>query len=316
MRRLVWVLGVALVAAVVLPPWLAGPMGWEPDPRFRPALGRSVALADGRLLNVIEQGEGTPVILVHGLPSNATELAPLADALAAVGPYRVITYDRAGYGHSTREPAAEDPYTFRSNAGDLEALMDALEIDQAVLVGWSYGGGVVQTLAVMAPERVTQLVLVASVGPEVDPSREQPLAEKILVSSVGEAAMSWVGSIPPLADGLTRQGLAAAFAREEAIPDGWLEETRAALAMPGTVETWRLETRRADLSTLHPESITTPTLVIQGADDYLVPYTTGEALHAAIPQSRFAPVLSGSHMIPVTHADVLAREIHESVGAY
>ncbi|MGH0035576.1 MAG: alpha/beta fold hydrolase [Myxococcota bacterium] len=316
MRRLGLVLILALVAVLLLPPWLAGPLGWEPDPRHRPELGRSVVLADGRFLNVIEKGSGTPVILVHGLPSNASELAPLGDAIAAAGPYRVIAYDRVGYGHSTREAAAEAPYTFESNARELAALMDALGISQAVLVGWSYGGGIVMRLAADAPERASHLVLIASVGTDVDPGREHPLAERILVSPVGEWAMNWVGSIPPLADGLARQALAGAFAREEAIPDGWIEASRASLAMPGTLETWRLETRRMDRTRLHPERIDTPALVIQGADDYSVPYTTGEALHAALPNSRFEPVLSGSHMIPVTHAETLAARLHELVGAY
>lgn len=316
MRRLAWFLLAVIVAALVLPPWLAGPLGWEPDPGARPEVGRAVALPDGRLLNVIDEGSGTPVVLVHGLPSNATEMSALQDALVAVGPYRVIAYDRAGYGHSTREPAADAPYTFRSNARELEGLLDALGLPEAVLVGWSYGGGVVLRMAETSPERASRLVLLASVGAEAEPGREEPVAEQILLSSVGSWAMRWVGSVPPLADALTRQALTEAFAREEAIPPGWIERTRAALAMPGTVTTWREETRRMDRSKLHPGAVEVKTLVVQGADDYLVPYTTGEALHAALPDSQFEPVLSGSHMIPVTHAEEVARSIHEFVGAY
>jgi pimeloyl-ACP methyl ester carboxylesterase len=316
MRRLAVIVLILVVAALVLPPLLAEPLGLEPDPRDRPTLGSGVNLADGRVLNVLEWGEGEPVILVHGLPGNATEMAALGEAIAAAGPYRAIAYDRVGYGHSSREPAAEAPYTFDSNAAELAGLMDALGIEQAVLVGWSYGGGVVMRFAEAAPERVSHLVLVASVGPEADPGRSSPLAERVLMSPLGEWAMDWVAAVPPLADRMARVSLTNAFAREEAIPDGWVETTRAALAMEGTVTTWRLETERMDRSVLRPGTIHVPTLVIQGADDYLVPYTTGEALHAALPDSRFVPVLSGSHMIPVTHAGEIASEIHEAVGAY
>jgi pimeloyl-ACP methyl ester carboxylesterase len=54
-----------------------------------------------------------------------------------------------------------------------------------------------------------------------------------------------------------------------------------------------------------------PTLVIQGDEDFLVPYTVGEGLHRRIPGSRFVTVLNGSHMLPVTHPDALVKAIHE-----
>jgi len=317
MRRVVLFALLLLAAVIVLPPRLAGSLGWEPDPRARPPVGRAVTLADGRFLNVIEQGTGeTPIVLVHGLPSNAGDWAPTESALAALGPYRVIAYDRVGYGNSTRVAPGEDAYTFESNARDLRELLDALEIGSAVLVGWSYGGGVVQTLAVESPERASHVVLVASVGPPADLPPEPELAERLLVSPLGEPILKWVGSVPPVARALTRQSLAAAFAGEHAIPDGYVDSTRAALHMPGTLHAWRMETLRMDTSALHPESITVPSLVIQGADDYLVPYTTGEDLHARIPDSRFTPVLTGSHMIPMTHPGEIAQAIHELVGAY
>jgi len=76
------------------------------------------------------------------------------------------------------------------------------------------------------------------------------------------------------------------------------------------------EARNDDPGALRPSGVRAPTLVIQGADDYLVSYAVGEDLQRRIPASRLEPVLSGSHMLPVTHPDELADAIHEHVRAY
>jgi pimeloyl-ACP methyl ester carboxylesterase len=313
-RRLVLTLLVLLVALAFGPPLLAPLAGWEPDPATLPPHAKSVTLADGRSLHVMERGEGTPVVLVHGLPSCAADWAELPARLVERGPYRVIAYDRIGFGYSSREADPEEGYTYQSNARELGALLDALGIEAAALVGWSYGGGVVQTFARQHPDRVTHLVLVGSVGPEE--IREESLLDAILGSPAGVAILKWVGSVPLLSKRMTRDTLVQAFAREEAIPEGWIEYTRALLSLPGTLEAFVHEAQRGDFATLKPEEIEMPSLVIHGAEDYLIPYTVGEDLHRRLPDSRFAAVLSGSHMLPVTHPDLLADKIHDLIGAY
>jgi pimeloyl-ACP methyl ester carboxylesterase len=312
MRRLGLGLLVGLVAIALGPPLLAWILGWGPDPRLLPPRGKAIAIGDGLELNVVDVGSGSarasPVVLVHGLPSCASDWATVPQKLAALG-HRVIAYDRAGFGYSSRPPATPDRYTYESNARDLAKLLDALGIERATLVGWSYGGAVVQTFAQQAPQRVERLVLVAAVGP-AQPEGGNDALSMILSSPVGGAILKWVAGVPPLGRKMTHDSLVQAFARVEDIPSGWTEYTQAMLALPRTLQSFVLEEQRGHATSLHPETITVPTVVVQGTDDYLVPQSVGEDLQRRIPQSTLVLVPHGSHMLPVTHADLLAKEIH------
>jgi pimeloyl-ACP methyl ester carboxylesterase len=308
MRRILLGVLAAVVVIAFVPPVLARLFGWaRPDPRLLPARGKTVAIGDGLELNVVDIGSGSPIVLVHGLPSCASDWATLPQKLAALG-HRVIAYDRMGFGYSGRPPATPDHYTFASNARDLAKLLDALAIERATLVGWSYGGAVVQTLAAQAPQRVERLVLVAAVGP-AQPEEGDALSW-ILASPAGTAMLNWIADVPPLARRMTHDTLVQAFARAEDIPPGWTEYTQAMLALPGTLQSFVLESQRGRASELHPEALNVPAVVIQGTDDYLVPRQVGEDLQRRLPQSRLVLVPHGSHMLPVTHPDLLAHTIH------
>jgi len=308
-----------LALAVVAGPLLASELlGWSPDPSHLPPRHRTIDLPDGRSVHVAETGDpdGVPVVLVHGLPGAIHDWASFPDALAAAGPYRVVAYDRIGYGYSSREASEERGYTYASNAAELRGLLDALGMERAVLVGWSYGGAVVQTAAARHPERASHLVLVGSLGPTFAPAEEGDALGSLLRSPLAEPVLAWVRSVPPLSQATTRAALAESFARERAIPPGWLETTRALLALPGTLHTLVQETRRSDPAALQPARLQVPALVVHGAEDYAVPYSVGEDLHRRLPDSRFVPVLQGSHMLPVTHPAELAEAVHELVGAF
>jgi non-heme chloroperoxidase len=308
MRRFALGLLVGLVAAVFVPPLLARILGWgRPDPHFLPPRGRVVAIGDGLELNVDDVGSGSPVVLVHGLPSCASDWTTVPQKLAALG-HRVIAYDRIGFGYSSRPPATADRYTYASNARDLAQLLDALGIERATLVGWSYGGAVVQTFAAQAPQRVARLVLVAAVGP-AQPEANDALGF-IVNSPIGAALLNWVSDVPPLSRSVTHDNLVQAFAGEDSIPSGWTEYTQTMLALPGTLESFVLEEQRGHATELHPEALNIPAVVIQGTDDYLVPRSVGEDLQRRLPQSQLVLVPHGSHMLPVTHADLLAQTIH------
>ena len=118
MRRILVVF--VLVAFVSLVVAAAAGAGARICRRCRPR-DRSVAIGDGLELNVRELGTGSPVVLVHGLPSNIGDWAGVPDALAALG-HRVVVYDRVGYGWSSRPPVAGDAYTLGSNARELGCL--------------------------------------------------------------------------------------------------------------------------------------------------------------------------------------------------
>lgn len=311
MRRFVVIAVVLLIAVVFGPPQVARLTGSGPDPSARPAPGRSVDIGNGRSINVVETGRGSPIVLVHGLPSNAYDWDQLPKQLAASG-HRVIAYDRIGYGYSSRASGAPGQYTLESNAADLGALLDALGLQSVTLVGWSYGGGVVQEYAHRHPERVSRLVLLSAVGPAQP--EEKDLLSVILRSPIGVGILQWVNSIPPLSRSFMHESLTQVFATPEAIPPGWAEYTRAMLALPGTLDAFVLEAQRGIYKDLPSHTLKLPTLILQGTDDYSVPPAVAEDLHRRIVGSELVTIAGGSHMLPVTHPDLLAGRIHSFVG--
>lgn len=101
---------------------------------------------------VHEMGAGPPVILVHGFPELAFSWRHQLPALAAAG-YRAIAPDMRGYG-GTDKPSRVSDYTVQKLIGDLTGLMDALEIDRALIVGHDWGALVGWQMALLAPERM------------------------------------------------------------------------------------------------------------------------------------------------------------------
>jgi pimeloyl-ACP methyl ester carboxylesterase len=297
LRRLALALA-ALAAVVLLPPRFAP----APDPAELPKPGRRVELGGGQWLNVEERGTGAPVVLVHGLPSNLGDWAGLPERLAAEG-LRAIAYDRLGFGLSSRPDPDPGRYTYESNARELAALLDALALERASLVGWSYGGGVATRFASERPERLERLVLLSSVGPSTGGGD----ALEVFFSS--EFLLEWVAGVRPLAGRVVAANVARAFSGEAAVPPGWVERTRAMLALPGTLRSFALENARHRGVPLEPERIRAPTLVVCGSADRDTPLPVSEDLARRIPGARLEVIPDGSHMLPVTHADALARAI-------
>ena len=120
--------------------------------------------AHGLELHLLEWStEGVPLVLLHGL---GNEAHLWDDFVPSVVPhYRVLALDQRGHGDSDWDPEAR--YDAESMTDDLEAVLDALEIDRFVLVGFSMGGRVSMTFAGRHPERLAGLVI-ADIGPEVD----------------------------------------------------------------------------------------------------------------------------------------------------
>ncbi|MBI3782277.1 MAG: alpha/beta hydrolase [Deltaproteobacteria bacterium] len=307
MRRILLAMATLLVAVIFGPPLASSLFGLGPDVSLRPSPGRLIAIGNDMSINVVEVGTGAPVVLVHGLPSNAYDWAPFTQALAARG-YRVIAYDRVGYGYSSRSANTSSRYTLESNAADLRALLDALNLPRVALVGWSYGGGVAQEFASQSPERVSRLVLVASVGPAQPPDDSDALGT-ILSSPVGGFILNWVGSVPPLARKMTQDALVQAFSRTEAIPKGWNDYARVMLAFPGTMNSFMWEAQRGRYSEMKPEALQVATLILQGTDDRSVPPAVADDLHRRIKGSELVTIPGGCHMLPVVNADVLAERV-------
>jgi len=136
------------------------------------------------------EGDGVPVVLVHGLALDARMWDGQVPALNDIA--RMVRYDARGFGRSTR-----DADTSYSHADDLWRLLDHLEIDKAVLVGLSMGGRIVLEATLAAPERVRALVLLDAVldGVPWDPDSErgmQTIGEGLRSGGLDEAKAAWL----------------------------------------------------------------------------------------------------------------------------
>jgi len=145
-----------IAAALAFAPAAQGAEPWKttptPGPMPAPAEQGRVESA-GASLYYATYGAGKPVVLLHGGAGSSEHWANQVPALAAR--FRVIVLDSRGHGRSTRD---ERPYTYHQMAEDVLALLDALGLRQASLVGWSDGGAIGLDLAIQHPERVEKLV--------------------------------------------------------------------------------------------------------------------------------------------------------------
>lgn len=118
--------------------------------------------ARGLNFRVLDQGEGTPLLLLHGFPDSLELWQAMTPQLLAAG-FRVITYDQRGYGE-TDAPADSTSYRIDEIVADAPAILDALGVKQPVcLMGHDWGSAIAWALALQYPERVQALVAV-SVG--------------------------------------------------------------------------------------------------------------------------------------------------------
>jgi len=116
-------------------------------------------------------GTGVPVVFVHAATGSSRVWEYQRPVFSKRG-FRVITYDRRGYGRSVADPAGAQPGT---GAGDLNALMDYLKIDRFHLIGTAAGGFVAWDYALSFPKRLRSLVVANSIGGVQDPSYQEAM---------------------------------------------------------------------------------------------------------------------------------------------
>src|SRR3954471_706232 len=129
----------------------------------------------------VEEGDGFPLVLIHGLAGDHTAWRLQIEAFR--GRHRVVAFDNRGAGQSTE---VDEPVTTAELAQDTLGLMDALGISRAHIVGRSMGGSIAQHIALRAPERVQSLVLCASFA------KLDPLGVRVLTNM--REVLEWRGS--------------------------------------------------------------------------------------------------------------------------
>jgi non-heme chloroperoxidase len=244
-------------------------------------------------------GSGTPVVLIHGFPLSGHSWEKQVPGLLAAG-HRVLTYDRRGFGNSSRPSGGYDYDTF---AADLKTLLDTLDLREVTLVGFSMGTGeVTRYLGTYGSERISKAVLLAPIPPYLLKTDDNPAG---VDQAVFDGIMAAIVADRPayLKDFLDNfynvDRLAGTRISDQAWQLSWnVAAGASAIATLACVPTW-LTDFRDDLP-----KIDVPTLVVQGDEDRILPIdSTGRRLPALIKDVRFVEVAGGPHNIGWTHAD-------------
>jgi non-heme chloroperoxidase len=258
-----------------------------------------------------DHGSGRPVVLIHGYPLSGSSWEHQERVLLGAG-YRVIRYDRRGFGRSSQPTVGYDYDTF---AADLNTLIEALDLRDAVLVGFSMGTGeVTRYLSRYGSGRVTKAALIGAIPPFLLKRDDNPEGVDAQVFE-DMKAMILEDRYAHLKQFLDDFYNVDVLAPDRVSEPAWQASFQvAAQASPhGTyacVDSW-LTDFRADLG-----KIDVPTLVIHGTDDRILPIAaTADRLPGLIADVRLVRIEGGPHNIGWTHADAVNRALLEFVGA-
>lgn len=256
-----------------------------------------------------DHGTGQAVVLIHGYPLDGSSWEKQTAALLEAG-YRVITYDRRGFGKSSKPTIGYEYDTF---AADLNTLMEALNLNDAVLVGFSMGTGeVARYLSTYGSTRVAKAGFLGSLEPFLLQTDDNP-----------------TGVPQSVFDGLTEAVTADRYAffteffknfyntdtflgtprlSEEALRASWnLAANSGAFASVAAQPTW-LTDFRADIP-----KIDVPALIVHGTADNILPIdVTGREFTKALPAAEYVEIDGAPHGLLWTHG----AEVNEALLAF
>jgi non-heme chloroperoxidase len=258
-----------------------------------------------------DHGTGQPIVLIHGYPLSGRAWDKLVPALLEAD-YRVITYDRRGFGKSSQPTTGYDYDTF---AADLKVLMEALELETTILVGHSMGAGeVVRYLGSYGAARVAKAVLVSPIPPFLLQTDEDP--EGLPADLFAQFTEAAKGDTPAWMKGFLEtfynyDVLGGTLVSDQAFQASWNIATAAsAFAAVACIATWETDFRN-DLS-----KIEVPLLVVQGDADRVLPFQyTGKRLAGAIADLELVVIEDGPHGIPWTHSERITSALLQFAGA-
>ncbi|HZA03850.1 MAG TPA: alpha/beta hydrolase [Propionibacteriaceae bacterium] len=250
-------------------------------------------------LHYTDQGEGRPVVLIHGWPLSGRSWESQVPALIGAG-HRVISYDRRGFGQSSQP---WNGYDYDTLAADLAALVDHLDLHDAVLIGFSMGGGeVVRYLSRYGADRVSKIVLASAVPPylyQADDNPDGGADDDLIESMVAGIKKDRMAFFDGFMDNFFSAGKTMKVSPQQ---KAYAMSLLAVASPKGTVECVHAFSRtdfRDDLT-----KVTVPTLVIHGDSDNIVPIeVSGQRTAAAIPGSVLVILEQGPHGILVSHPE-------------
>lgn len=257
-----------------------------------------------------DHGNGKAIVLIHGYPLSGSAWEKQVPALLERG-FRVITYDRRGFGRSSQPWTG---YNYDVFAEDLHALITKLDLHDFALVGHSMGGGeVARYLSMFGTKRTSKAVFVGAIPPFLLKTPDNPSG---LDGSIFQQIKKAVAADRPafftqfFASFFNVDVLKGKLISEEALQANWNIAVGASpKAALDCVDTWQTDFRN-DLS-----RIDIPTLVIHGDQDRIVPFeNSGKLVHGMLADSEVVLIEGGPHGLAWTHAEQVNRALLDFLG--
>ncbi len=260
---------------------------------------------DNAQISYRDRGDGAPVVLIHGWPLNGDSFEYQTLDLLRKG-FRVITYDRRGFGHSDQTATGYDYNTF---ADDLASLIDTLQLTKVSLVGFSMGGGeIARYLGRYGSSKISSVALLSSVAPYMlkdDTNPDGVPAEQFakMISQIEEDR-------PAFLAGFTKQFFGVNLIHHPVSQEtqNWCFNMAMMAGLKATIDCvtafghtdFRDDMRAFDI----------PTLIIHGDEDQTVPMkTAGEQAAKLVPHAIFKIYQGAPHGLFITHKQQLSNDL-------
>jgi pimeloyl-ACP methyl ester carboxylesterase len=257
-----------------------------------------------------DHGSGKPVVLIHGWPLSGRSWEPQIPALISAG-YRVIAYDRRGFGWSTQTWSGYEYDTFTA---DLDALLQHLDVKGATLVGFSMGGGeVARYIGKYGTGRIAKAVFAAAIPPYLFKGQDNPegaFDEATIGQFQGGVRKDRLAFVDEFTKGFFSAGGKLQVSEVQRI---YARDIAAFASPKGTVDCIAAFGRtdfRGDL-----KKIGIPTLIIHGDSDAIVPFeASGKRTHEAIKGSQLMLIKGGPHGVNASHPEPFNKALIEFLG--
>ena len=252
-----------------------------------------------------DHGSGLPVVLIHGWPLNGDAWEKQTAALLAAG-HRVITYDRRGFGRSSKPGTG---YNYDTFAADLDVLLNTLDLTHVSLVGHSMGTGeITRYIGKYGTKRLRKAVLIGTLGPYLVKAPDNPEGIDASVFSgiqAGIKADRPVAIMEFLKNFYSVGGPDGELVSERVMQANWTVAIGASpIGTLACVDAW-IEDFRRDI-----DRNDVPTMIIHGDDDRILPAdVTSRRQAKMIKDVKFIEIKGGSHGIPWTHAEEINTEL-------
>jgi len=252
-----------------------------------------------------DQGSGRPVVLLHGWPFDGRSWEPQLHPLLAAG-FRVITYDRRGFGRSS---APATGYDFDTLSGDLDTVLRTLDLHDASIVSFSLGTGeLARYIGRFGTERLRSAVFIESLTPTFAQGPDNPKGvDEAGVQGVQQAILddrfAWLTGM--MDNFLNLDDYQGTLVSEDTVRAMW-----SAGADASPYATWAcpqgwLEDFTSDLA-----RVDVPALIMHGTADRILSIDgQGRRAHDALPAARYVEIEGGPHIHPVTHTAEVNREL-------